>query len=187
MAGTNRLRLSRALRRVRGCLTSIVVLALLGLAVVIAFPALRHPVLLMRLLTSRAPMLVEIPVEGVRRDQIRDSWGAPRSGGRSHRGVDIFAMRGTPVISATEGIVIRVGTNELGGQVINVLGPGRQVHYYAHLDAYGSFDEGDAVLPGDTLGYVGDTGNARGTPTHLHYGVYDPVDGAVNPWPLLRP
>jgi murein DD-endopeptidase MepM/ murein hydrolase activator NlpD len=101
--------------------------------------------------------------------------------------VDIFAARGTPVLSATEGIVIRVGTNRLGGQVINILGPGRQVHYYAHLDRYGGFEEGDVVYPGSIIGYVGNTGNARDTPPHLHYGIYDPGRGAVNPWPMLEP
>ena len=58
------------------------------------------------------------------------------------------------MLSSTEGIVIRVGTNELGGQVINVLGPGRQVHYYAHLDRYGGFKAGDIVYAGNILGYV---------------------------------
>lgn len=121
----------------------------------------------------------------VAKKQIANSWGYPRRGGRSHQGVDIFAARGTPVLSATEGIVIRVGTNELGGQVVNVLGPGRQVHYYAHLDSFGSFKPGHFVFPGNILGYVGNTGNARDTPPHLHYGVYDPVTGAINPWPLF--
>ncbi len=123
----------------------------------------------------------------VAKNQITNSWGSPRSGGRSHQGVDIFAPRGTPVLSATEGIVIRVGTNRLGGQVINILGPGRQMHYYAHLDRHGSFEEGDAVYPGNIIGYVGNTGNAQTTPPHLHYGIYDPIQGAVNPWPLLNP
>ena len=99
--------------------------------------------------------------------------------------MDIFAKRGTPVTSATEGIVLRIGTNTLGGQVINVLGAGSQVHYYAHLDRYGSFEVGDAVLPGDTLGFVGNTGNAAATPPHLHYGIYDTNGRALNPWPLL--
>jgi len=124
---------------------------------------------------------------GVQKSNIADSWGAPRSEGRSHKGVDIFATRGTPVLSATDGIVLRVGTNRLGGQVVNVLGPGRQVHYYAHLDRYGAFKPGDVVYRGNILGYVGNTGNARTTPPHLHYGVYDPARGAVNPWPLLNP
>jgi murein DD-endopeptidase MepM/ murein hydrolase activator NlpD len=155
---------------------------LIGVA---AFPALRHPVFLARLVTSRAPSDVAIPVAGVRKTQIADTWGAPRSGGRSHTGVDIFAKRGTPVLSATDGILLRTGTNRLGGQIINVLGLGRQVHYYAHLDSYGRFKPGDVVLSGDTIGYVGTTGNARGTPPHLHYGIYDSERGAVNPWPML--
>jgi murein DD-endopeptidase MepM/ murein hydrolase activator NlpD len=176
----------RRAKRLRGCITSSLIIALACVLIEIFFPVLHHPVLFARLMTSSAPSTVMIPVMNVQKKQIPNSWGMPRSGGRSHQGVDIFAPRGTPVLSATEGIVFRVGTNELGGQIINVLGPGRQVHYYAHLDRYGGFEEGDAVLPGEILGYVGNTGNARDTPPHLHYGVYDPVRGAINPWPLLE-
>ena len=176
----------RKRRRFRGCLGSIVILALSYGMIAMLFPVIRHPVFLFRLVTSPAPSAVDIPVMGVRKTEIPNSWGAPRSDGRSHQGVDIFAARGTPVLSATEGIVVRVGTNQLGGQVVNVLGPGRQVHYYAHLDRYGAFKPGDVVYPGSILGYVGNTGNARTTPPHLHYGIYDPSRGAVNPWPLLR-
>ncbi len=171
--------------RLGGCLVSLALVALVYLISITVFPALRHPVFLARLVTSSAPSEVTIPVAGVRKRQIPDTWGAARSGGRAHKGVDIFAKRGTPVISATEGIVIRLGTNALGGQVINVLGPGRQVHYYAHLDNYGEFEAGDVVFAGDTIGYVGNTGNARGTPPHLHYGIYESERGAINPWPML--
>jgi len=66
--------------------------------------------------------------------------------------------------------VIRVGTNTLGGQIVIVLGPGLEWRYYAHLDRYGEFHEGDVVNAGDLLGYVGNTGNAPGTPTHLPTG-----------------
>ncbi len=176
---------SRA-RRLGGCLVSLTLVALVYLLIITVFPVLRHPVFLVRLFTSSAPSQVTIPVAGVRKRQISDTWGAARSGGRSHKGVDIFAARGTPVISGTEGIIVRLGTNALGGQVINVLGPGRQVHYYAHLDRYGAFKVGDLVLEGDIIGYVGNTGNARGTPPHLHYGIYESEGGAVNPWPVLR-
>ena len=182
MTPTRRPRYSR-LRRWLGAITLI---ALLCVVVGIWIPVLRHPVEFIRLMTSSPPSVVRIPVMGVMKREIPNSWGNPRSGGRSHQGVDIFAKRGTPVLSATDGIVIRVGTNTLGGQVINVLGPGRQVHYYAHLDRYGQFKAGDYVFAGSILGYVGNTGNARETPPHLHYGVYDPVRGAVNPWPLLK-
>jgi peptidoglycan LD-endopeptidase LytH len=179
--------IGRKFRRFRSCLGSFVLFALFCVLITMLFPVLRHPIVLFRLLTSPPPATVEIPVMGALKSQIPDSWGAPRSEGRSHKGVDIFATRGTPVLSATDGIVLRVGTNELGGQVINVLGPGRQVHYYAHLDRYGAFKPGDVVYRGNILGYVGNTGNARATPPHLHYGVYDPGRGAVNPWPLLNP
>lgn len=173
--------------RLRGCLTALAILAVSCALIWAAFPVLRHPVFFLRLITSPPPSVVQVPVMNVAKKDITNSWGFPRSGGRSHQGVDIFAPRGTPVLSGTEGIVIRVGTNRLGGQVINILGPGRQVHYYAHLDRYGSFEEGDVVYPGNIIGYVGNTGNAQSTPPHLHYGVYDPIQGAVNPWPLLRP
>ena len=173
--------------RLSSCITSLALTALLCATIALLFPILRHPILLARLFVSPAPSAVRVPVMGMTRRQIRNSWGAPRSGGRLHKGVDIFAERGTPVLSATEGIVLRAGTNTLGGQVINVIGPGRQVHYYAHLDRYGAFKPGNVVYPGSILGYVGSTGNARGTPPHLHYGVYDPVRGAINPWPLLTP
>lgn len=166
-------------------MSALAILALSCVLIWLTFPVLRHPVVFGRLMTSSAPSVVRIPVMNVTRKQIANSWGFPRSGGRSHQGVDIFAARGTPVLSATEGIVIRVGTNKLGGQVINVLGPGRQVHYYAHLDRYGGFKPGNVVYAGNILGYVGNTGNARDTPPHLHYGIYDPVKGAINPWPLL--
>ena len=170
----------------RTFVASLVLAALLCVTIVMSYPVLRHPMEFLRLVRMPAPTDVQVPVMNVSRKQIPNSWGLPRSGGRSHQGVDIFAPRGTPVLSATEGIVLRVGTNKLGGQVINVLGPGRQVHYYAHLDRYGGFKAGDIVHAGNILGYVGNTGNARDTPSHLHYGVYDPLRGAINPWPLLK-
>ena len=114
-----------------------------------------------------------------------DSWGNPRSGGRSHQGIDIFARKDTPVLSTTSGLVIRVGTNRLGGQVVWILGPGLERHYYAHLNRYGAFQVGDRVDPGDVIGYAGNTGNARGGPVHLHYGIYR-AGAAQNPYPRLR-
>jgi murein DD-endopeptidase MepM/ murein hydrolase activator NlpD len=125
-------------------------------------------------------------VAGVTPAQLADTWGGARSGGRRHEGIDIFAKRGTPVLPSTEGIVLRVGTNRLGGQVVWVLGPGGQRHYYAHLDRYGDVRAGMRVAPGAVLGYVGNTGNAAHTPSHLHYGIYG-LGGAVNPYPFLRP
>lgn len=169
----------------RRLLATVVVLAVLAIVTWLAMPALRSPIEMVRLAWMPAPDVLAVPVDGVERRQIADTWGGPRSGGRTHEGVDIFAPRGTPVRSTTRGVVLRVGENRLGGQHAAVLGPGLLVHYYAHFDRFGDFDAGDLLAPGDILGYVGDTGNAKGTPPHLHYGIYTPGDGALNPWPLL--
>ncbi|MET0267974.1 MAG: M23 family metallopeptidase [Duganella sp.] len=131
------------------------------------------------------PLALPVPVQGVPPRALRDTWGGARSEGRKHEGIDIFARRGTPVLSSTEGIVTKVGSNRLGGQVVWVLGPGGQRHYYAHLDRYADVSAGMRIAAGRVLGYVGNTGNAAATPPHLHYGVYD-VSGAINPYPLLR-
>ncbi|MFC4932783.1 M23 family metallopeptidase [Massilia sp. GCM10023247] len=139
----------------------------------------------MRLASMPAAQSLPVPVRGVAPRALHDTWGGARSGGRRHEGIDIFARRGTPVTSATEGIVMRVGTNRLGGQVVWVLGPGGQRHYYAHLDRYADIASGQRVRPGTILGYVGTSGNAAGTPPHLHYGIYE-AGGAINPYPLLR-
>lgn len=148
-------------------------------------PALQHPVVAWRLVRGEAPSRLAVPVAAVARSQLRDTWHAPRSGGRRHQGIDIFAPRGRQVLSATPGIVITVGENELGGRVVRVLGPGGQWHYYAHLDEYGPIRPGQIVRTGDVLGFVGTSGNARGTPPHLHYGIYKFAGGALNPYPLL--
>jgi peptidoglycan LD-endopeptidase LytH len=146
----------------------------------------RHPFVALRLIQADAPSTIRIPVRGVRSSDLRNSWGAPRSGGRSHRGIDIFAPRGREIVSTTRGIVVTVGENALGGQIVRVLGPGGHWHYYAHLERFGDVRPGDIVAEGHVLGYVGDSGNARGTPPHLHYGIYRFRGGAINPYPLLR-
>ena len=117
--------------------------------------------------------------------RLTDTWGAARSQGRSHEGIDIFAARGTPIQATTQGIVSKVGENTLGGRVVVVVGPGGAGHYYAHLEDYADIAPNDWVNAGDIVGYVGDSGNAKGTPTHVHYGIY--INGsAVNPYPLLQ-
>ena len=126
-----------------------------------------------------------MPVRGARAGRIADTWHAPRTEGRQHEGQDIFAPRGTPVYSATNGYVWRVGENRLGGKIVYVIGAGGRGYYYAHLDAHASdLAAGDYVTPETVLGYVGTTGNAAGTPPHLHFGVYTPA-GAINPLSLL--
>ncbi|SLJ85705.1 M23 family metallopeptidase [Psychrobacter sp. DAB_AL43B] len=119
------------------------------------------------------------------KQHLTDTWGAARSQGRSHEGIDIFADRGTPIQATTQGIVSKVGDDRLGGRVVVVVGPGGAGHYYAHLEDYADISPNDWVNAGDIIGYVGDSGNAKGTPPHVHYGIY--INGsAVNPYPLLQ-
>ena len=150
-----------------------------------AWPWLQNALYLAELLGESAPQSLPIPVKGVSVRALRDSFGAPRGQDRTHQGIDIFAARGTPVISTTRGIVSHVGENSLGGTVVWVLGPAGDRHYYAHLDSVGDVQSGQRIDVGAVLGTVGTTGNARGTPPHLHYGIYRRVSGAINPFPLL--
>lgn len=125
-----------------------------------------------------------VPVEGVVPRSLVDTWGALRSEGRSHEGIDIFAKRNTPVIASIDGRIVRQGVSERGGNVVWVVGDDGRRHYYAHLEAFSEHQTGERVRRGETIGYVGNSGNAITTPTHLHYGVYT-SQGAINPYPLL--
>lgn len=113
-----------------------------------------------------------IPVEGVDPSRVRDSYTAAR-GGRTHDAVDIMASRGTPVLAADSGTILRLRQNEAGGITIYQLDPGeRFVYYYAHLDRYqDGLAEGMKVRQGDVLGFVGTTGNAPKNLPHLHFQV----------------
>jgi murein DD-endopeptidase MepM/ murein hydrolase activator NlpD len=127
-----------------------------------------------------------MPLAEVEKKQVANTWHAPRGGNRLHEGQDIFAPQGSPINSATAGYVLNIGENGLGGQTVSVAGAGGRVYYYAHLDSYArDLHEGDRVTPRTILGYVGMTGNAAGTPPHLHFGVYTPTGAAINPLPLL--
>lgn len=121
------------------------------------------------------------PVAGQR---FINTWHSDRSGGRKHEGVDIFAKRGTPVRSTTSGIILKIGTSKLGGKFISIK-TGRTVHYYAHFEELSDLRRHQWVEQGTILGTVGDSGNAKGTPPHLHYGIYTPTE-AINPYPLIK-
>jgi len=139
-----------------------------------------------QLYTQEPDAKIAMPLQEVTKKQIADTWGAPRGTGRRHEGQDIFAPKGTPVLSATNGYVYRIGENNLGGQTVSVISKGGRVYYYAHLNAYApGLEVGDRVSTRTVLGFVGTTGNAQGTPPHLHFGVYT-FTGAINPLPLLR-
>lgn len=131
------------------------------------------------------PRQLPVPVKGIKPAQLQDTWGAARSNGRRHEGIDIFAKTGTPVVSTTVGVIQKISTGGLGGNAIWVLGPELSRHYYAHLDDFGRFKVGDRVKMGDKLGTVGDTGNAKGGRPHLHYGIYRANGQATNPYPFL--
>lgn len=115
-----------------------------------------------------------------------DTWGAPRGNGRKHEGVDIFAKRGTPVVSNTDAVVIKIGNNRIGGQSVSLWGAGGLVHYHTHLHDYGDIALYQYLPKGTVIGYVGNTGNAKTTPPHLHYGIYTANGKAINPYPLLK-
>ena len=131
---------------------------------------------------------LQFPVADHGMTAIQSFWGAPRDGGRRrHEGVDIFARRGTPVVASVSGYVTRTGDTNLGGKIVWLRDERQNRNlYYAHLDSQ-AVEPGDRVQVGDTLGFVGNTGNARTTPPHLHFGIYYRGQGAVNPSPFLRP
>lgn len=143
------------------------------------------PIKLARLSWLPADKEILMPVYGIGIREITDSWQAPRPEGRLHEGQDIFAAKGMPVFSATAGYVIRKGVADLGGNFVYVAGPGGRRYYYAH---FGRIAEGlkigQEVTTDTVLGFVGNTGNAEGTPFHLHFGVYQ-SRRALNPLPLL--
>jgi len=139
--------------------------------------------------TLRVDASMAFPVQGHDTRAIQSFFGAERDAGRrSHHGVDIFARRNTPVLSATDGIVSRVDVTSLGGKVVWVRDSDQpQSIYYAHLDSQ-LVVRGDRVRRGDPVGLVGNSGNARTTPPHLHFGIYRRGQGPVNPyWYLYRP
>jgi murein DD-endopeptidase MepM/ murein hydrolase activator NlpD len=142
----------------------------------------------------RSPALL-IPVAGVPAEQLHDSYHAGREGGRVHQAIDIHAPRGTPVLAAADGTILKLHSGGRGGIAVYQLGEdGRTRYYYAHLERYAEgLEEGGAVRRGDVLGYVGDTGNAAPGDFHLHFSiaVLDDAhrwwEGAnLNPYPLLR-
>lgn len=136
-------------------------------------------------LVQRTESSLAFPVPGLDAGAVQSGFGVERDGGaRGHEGIDIFAPRGTPVAAVVDGMA-RVDTNGLGGNVVWLRGGrGRRTFYYAHLDRW-AIDGTVAVKVGDVLGYVGNTGNARTTSPHLHFGIYE--GGAIDPLPFVQP
>jgi murein DD-endopeptidase MepM/ murein hydrolase activator NlpD len=143
---------------------------------------------------AQASERLVIPVAGVRASELKDTYGAPRSGGRGHKGVDIFAARGTPVVAAAAGVIVKRDSSAVGGLSVYERDlDGRTIYYYAHLNGWrAGLKEGDLVRQGDVVGYVGSTGNVSGSP-HLHFAVFTVTDPNqwwrgrdLNPYELLR-
>ncbi len=133
-------------------------------------------------LQIRADGRLAFPVQGSNMNAIQSFFGDPRDGGRRrHHGVDIFAPRGTPALAAAEGRISRVREGGLGGRTVWIRDNQGHSLYYAHLDVQ-LVSSGQRVVPGDTVGLVGNTGNARGTSPHLHFGIYRRPDGPLDPW-----
>jgi murein DD-endopeptidase MepM/ murein hydrolase activator NlpD len=138
-------------------------------------------------LTQHARGALRFPVLGKDGRAVGSRFGSERDGGqREHHGIDILAPRGTPVLSAGDGVVTRVAVTDIGGRVVWVWDPARELAlYYAHLDTQ-DVSAGARVRAGDTLGTVGNTGNARTTVPHLHFGIYDRRDGPIDPMPFVH-
>jgi peptidoglycan LD-endopeptidase LytH len=136
-----------------------------------------------------------VPVAGADMSKVYDTFNDPRDGGeRVHRAIDILAPRGTPILSADDGRILRMSTNALGGISMYTVDPqNRIVYYYAHMDHYNdAMSPGRDIVKGDTLGYVGTTGNAPKNTPHLHFQVMRwPADGKywngepIDPYELL--
>ena len=138
-------------------------------------------------LVLRVEPSLAFPVEGHDSRAVQSVFGVARDGGRrEHHGIDIFAPRGTPALAAVDGLVRSIRPNELGGRVVWLRDAERnQSLYYAHLDSV-AVAAGTPVRVGDTVGFVGNTGNARTTPPHLHFGIYARGAGPVDPMPFVR-
>jgi peptidoglycan LD-endopeptidase LytH len=122
---------------------------------------------------SRESALLPVPVEGITREQLRDTYNAARSQGRTHHAIDIHAPRGTPVIAVADGTIRKLHSGSRGGISVYLLDDdGATRYYYAHLDGYAQgLHEGQRVERGEVIGYVGDTGNASPGDYHLHFSV----------------
>ncbi len=125
------------------------------------------------------------PVDGF--STFTDTWGAPRSGGRSHQGVDMLAARGTPTVAIEAGTIRRMGNGGLGGITIWLTGSTGDEYYYAHLDDWApGLSVGQSVAAGELIGYVGSTGNASYAVPHLHFEFHPGGGSAINPYPLVK-
>lgn len=158
----------------RSPLLAALLLLLLSAPLFAQFPPNAETTSLSALASEETPgPTIDIPVAGVEPEELRDSFQASRSEGRTHLAIDIHAARGTPVLAAADGKIIRLHSGSRGGHSLYQLDQdGRTRYYYAHLDHYAEgLHEGQRVRRGEVIGYVGDTGNAAPGDYHLHFSV----------------
>lgn len=138
---------------------------------------------------------LEVPVLGVGRDGLRATFAERRGDSRTHEAIDILAPKGTPVVAVEDGTIARLFMSDGGGLTIYQFDPtGRYAYYYAHLDAYApDLRDGDRVTRGQTLGFVGVTGNAPKDTPHLHFAIFELTEAKhwwqgtpIDPYPILR-
>jgi murein DD-endopeptidase MepM/ murein hydrolase activator NlpD len=165
-------------------------------AIVASLPVTQHNAVSLARIEIPADMSTDelaIPVAGIEKKSLVNTWGDSRVG-HLHSAIDIMAARGTPVVSAAAGSVIKLFTSRAGGLTVYVADPTKTwVYYYAHLDSYApGLTVGMPIAQGDILGYVGTTGNASPNAPHLHFEIERlPPTGEwwrgepVNPYPIL--
>jgi len=114
-----------------------------------------------------------------------DTWGAPRSGGRRHKGVDVFAPYGSPAYAVTDGRISNIHSGGNGGKMVYLRGNDGNEYFYSHMSSYAS-KVGDQVRAGEIIAYVGDSGNARGGSPHIHFEVHPGGGAPINPTPFAH-
>ena len=140
------------------------------------------------------PPALLIPVEGIDANQLADTFGDARAAGKAHDAIDIMASRGTRVLAAADGKVVKLFTSVRGGLTVYEFDPTETfAYYYAHLDSYApGLAEGQSLKRGDPVGFVGSSGDASAAAPHLHFAIF--VLGpekhwwqgtAINPYPIL--
>lgn len=144
-------------------------------------------VIIFLLLVAFVPYNYVMPVKGagIKSYSQKSFWAYPWGKSGHHKGVDIFAKQGTPVLSATKGLVVYVGQLSLGGNVVLVVGPRFKSHYYAHLKKIKTTSL-SLVSEGEEIGEVGTTGNAKGKPPHLHYSIGQTFPDIFGDGPIVK-
>lgn len=134
--------------------------------------------------TEKTSKLLVFPVAN--RSNIGSFWGDSRDGGkRSHKGIDIFARKGTPVVATCDGLIVTLDNTPIGGKTLWLRSSEHGfTAYYAHLDEH-LVKPGERVRKGQVIGTVGNTGNAKTTPSHLHFGI-SKQKSWVNPLPYVK-